>query len=124
MLVDHNIFTLTLIRAGVFLFGYLGLGCFIYFLAALFIAGVDGISHPFSIAVEAIGAIEILWYFVWYLPYRTYLWRPGLPMNPITQDERMSLFHKLVHFTPDHHLFKCELTSQFPDRGDRILLLQ
>ncbi|KXJ92524.1 hypothetical protein Micbo1qcDRAFT_222283 [Microdochium bolleyi] len=105
MLIDHSGPALLLVRCGIWLFGYLGFGCFIYFLLALFIFGLPGISHPVSIAIECIGAIEILWYLLWYLPYRLYLGRPGLPLDTITKDERHGLYRKLITNIPDAHLF-------------------
>lgn len=105
MLIDHSRPALLLVRCGIWLFGYLGLGCFVYFLLALFIFGEAGVKHPFSIAVECVGAVEILWYLVWYLPYRMYLARPGLPLDTITKDERYDLYRKLINHIPDSHLF-------------------
>lgn len=105
MLVDHNQFTFAAVLAGKYAVGYVGLGCFLYFLIALFIGGVPAIAFPFSIAVEAYGAIEILWYLLWFLPFKAYLQRPGTHMAAMTRPERKALIEKSLDLVPDARLF-------------------
>jgi hypothetical protein len=47
---------------------YLRLACLLYFYLALSIGGVVAVAHPVSIFIEIVGAIEILFYLLWYLP--------------------------------------------------------
>jgi pimeloyl-ACP methyl ester carboxylesterase len=105
MLVDHNQFTHAAVIAGKYVVGYAGLGAFFYFLLALFIGGVPAIAFPFSIAVEVYGAIEILWYLLWFLPYKSYLQRPGTRMAEMTRAERKALIEKSLDLVPDVRLF-------------------
>ncbi|KAI1852722.1 hypothetical protein JX266_002263 [Neoarthrinium moseri] len=105
MLVNHNPFTYALVVAGKYLVGYVGLGCFLYFVVALFVGNIPAISHPFSITVEVYGAIEILWYFIWFLPFKAYLQRPGLSMIPTTRAQRKALIERLLNHVPDVRLF-------------------
>ncbi|KAI1879033.1 hypothetical protein JX265_003210 [Neoarthrinium moseri] len=105
MLVNHNPFTYALVVAGKYLVGYVGLGCFLYFVVALFVGNIPAISHPFSITVEVYGAIEILWYFIWFLPFKAYLQRPGLSMIPTTRAQRKALIERLLNHVPNVRLF-------------------
>lgn len=97
--------TYALAVAAKYFVGYVGLGCFIYFLLALFIGGVSAISLPFSVLVEVYGLIEILWYFLWFLPYKAYLQRPGLPIQPMTRPQRKVLIEMALDQVPDVRLF-------------------
>lgn len=105
MLVNHNPVTYAGVVAGQYVLGWVGLGCFIYFLLALFIGGVPAITHPFSIAVEAYGALEILWYLLWFLPFKAYLQRPGMRVTPTTRAQRKQLIEQLLDQVPDIKLF-------------------
>jgi pimeloyl-ACP methyl ester carboxylesterase len=105
MLVNHTPVTYVAVIAAKYILGYVGLICFTYFLLALFIGGVPAISLPFSIFVEAYGAIEILWYFLWYLPFKSYLQRSGLRMTPLTRAQRKALIEELLDQVPDVRLF-------------------
>lgn len=94
-----------LIRAAWYIFTYIGLGCLIYFQIIFVVAGVRGITHAFSIFIEVIGAIEILWYLIWFLPYRSYLQRPGIRPTPLTRTQRRQLFRKALDLIPDGEQF-------------------
>lgn len=106
MLLGQSTAEYALIKAIIYTFRYLGLICLIYFYLALSIGGVRWISHPVSITIETIGAIEILFYLFWFLPYRHYLHkqRPAFP-PPLTREERQTLFYKSLAVTPDIELF-------------------
>lgn len=105
MLLGQSTAEYVLIRAFVYTFSYLGLGCLLYFYLALSIGGVKTISHPVSIAIEVIGAIEILFYLFWFLPYRYYLHKqpPHFP-PPLNRKERHELFQKSLATTSDLEL--------------------
>lgn len=62
-----------LARAIPILFTYTGTLCFIYFLLAALAGGVPLITKPISLFIEVLGAVELLWYLLWYLPYRHFL---------------------------------------------------
>jgi hypothetical protein len=106
MLVGQSTAEYVLIKAFVYTFSYLGLACLLYFYLALSIGGVKTISHPVSIAIEVIGAIEILFYLFWFLPYRHYLQKqpPRFPPS-LNRSERHELFYKSLSVTSDIELF-------------------
>ncbi|KAK2007860.1 hypothetical protein LZ32DRAFT_593053 [Colletotrichum eremochloae] len=101
MLVGKSFPELILVRSMVVFFQYLGFLCFLYFWLILAFAGVPGIAHPVSIAIEAIGAIEILFYFVWFVPYRRRLQGPGLQPTELTREERRRFFSQGLDHAPD-----------------------
>lgn len=101
MLVGKSVPELILVKSTVVLFQYLGLLCLLYFWFILAVARVPGILHPFSILIEVIGAIEILFYFAFYLPYRSHLQKPGLKFEPLPQAERKQSFYKGLDHAPD-----------------------
>ncbi|ELQ44096.1 hypothetical protein OOU_Y34scaffold00100g4 [Pyricularia oryzae Y34] len=94
-----------------FLFRYWGAICAGYVVAAGAFAGLDGIKHPFSIVVEAITVIELLWYVCWYLPYRHKLQRcttedgAMLQPPPLSREERSAFFCKCLSLVPDMETF-------------------
>jgi len=96
-----------MIRFSIFLFSYLGLGCLIYFVVVAAFGRVAGIAHPFSITVEAIGAIEIIWYLAIFLPRKSFLQkREGRYVPPaLTRSQRKALFHQSVNLVPDQSYF-------------------
>lgn len=67
--------TYLLARALPILFSYTAALCFGYFVLAALAGGVPFIAHPFSLAIEILGVIEIAWYLIWFLPYRSFLQR-------------------------------------------------
>lgn len=105
MLLNHNRWTWTAIYAGQFVSGWPAVGCVIYFFFVLFAFGRRGIAHPVSLAIEAYGIIELLWYFVWFLPYKTRLQRPGMPMTPLSRAERRVLISRALSNVPDVRMF-------------------
>lgn len=106
MLVGKSTAEYLLVQAIIFTFSYIGLACFSYFLLALSIGGVRWILHPISIIIEVVGAIEILFYFLWSLPYRYYLHRqpPNFPA-PLSRERRQDLFRRILATTSDLELF-------------------
>ncbi|PVH90175.1 hypothetical protein DM02DRAFT_722590 [Periconia macrospinosa] len=106
MLVGQSNTEYVLIEAVVYVFGYLGLLCLTYFSVALAIGGVPWVSHPFSIAIETIGAIEILFYLFWYLPYVNYLrkQRPRFS-SPLHREQRRDFLQKSLAACSDVELF-------------------
>lgn len=106
MLVGQSTAEYVLVKAVIFTFSYLGLICLVYFYLALSIGGVAAISHPVSIFIECVGAIEILFYLFWFLPYRYYLHkeRPAFP-PPLNREQRQCLFKKSLDATSDVELF-------------------
>ncbi|PVH93901.1 hypothetical protein DM02DRAFT_676540 [Periconia macrospinosa] len=106
MLVGKSTVEYVFVRGMIYFFSYLGLLCLGYFYLAVAIGGKTWISHPFSIAIETIGAIEILFYFFWFLPYRHYLHKqkPLFPA-PLSREERKKLFHKSLGTRSDIDLF-------------------
>ncbi|CAI6336897.1 unnamed protein product [Periconia digitata] len=106
MLVGQSTAEYVFVKLIIYVFSYLGLICLAYFFLAASIGGETWIAHPFSIAVETIGAIEILFYLFWFLPYRYYLHKqpPKFPA-PLNRDGRRELFSKSLGVTPDIELF-------------------
>lgn len=105
MLVNDTPVNYALMIAAKYGAGYVGLGCVLYFIIALFIGGVPAISFPFSILVEVYGLIEILWYIVWFLPYKARLQRPGQRMAASTRPQRKALIETSLDQVPDARLF-------------------
>ncbi|KAK2065596.1 hypothetical protein LY76DRAFT_667777 [Colletotrichum caudatum] len=83
--------------------GFLG---FTYFYVIFALGGVDAITHPFSILVEVVAAIEILFYFLFFLPYKWYLqtWKPYRPPR-MSRSQRARLFYKSMGLVPDGEEF-------------------
>ncbi|KAF2007615.1 hypothetical protein P154DRAFT_593145 [Amniculicola lignicola CBS 123094] len=106
MLVNQFTAEYVLVRGIIYMFSYTGLICLFYFFLALSIGGVQFIAHPFSIAIEVLGAIEILFYLFWFLPYRHYLHsqKPIFP-PPLLRNERAELFDKTLGTVRDVELF-------------------
>ncbi|QBZ60639.1 hypothetical protein PoMZ_07581 [Pyricularia oryzae] len=98
-----------LIRSMSFTFTYFGALCVGYFVAAAAFGGVLWISHPVSIVIECLAAIETLWYFCWFLPYRKHLQRRTkgamLQPPPLTREERAAFFSKCLSLIPDMEMF-------------------
>ncbi|KAK8110178.1 uncharacterized protein PG998_006635 [Apiospora kogelbergensis] len=105
MLLDHNRWTYMAVVGMKYSVTYVGLGCLVYFFLVAFAFGRAGIAHPVSIAIEAYGAVEILWYFVWFLPFKARLQRPGMPMTPMTRAQRRKLVADILRNVPDVRLF-------------------
>ncbi|KAK7955171.1 hypothetical protein PG988_015865 [Apiospora saccharicola] len=105
MLLDHNQWTYAAIVGVKYSITYIGLWCLVYFFLVAFAFGLPGISHPVSIAIEAYGAIEILWYFIWFLPFKARLQRPGMPMTQMTRAQRRKLMANALKNVPDVRLF-------------------
>lgn len=102
MLLGRSTAEYIVIKAIIYTYGYLGLICLVYFYLALSIGGMRAISHPFSVAVETVGAIEILFYFFWFLPYRNYLHKQcSIFPSPLMREERQQLFYKSLFVTSD-----------------------
>ncbi len=105
MVVGESQVGYLLVRGAIYLFRYFGFLSLIYFFFAALIGGVPGILAPFSLFVEIIGIIELVWYLGWSLPYRAYLQRkPGYKPLPLTRAQRQELFRKSLEFTPDIEL--------------------
>ncbi|KAK2019176.1 hypothetical protein LZ32DRAFT_519957 [Colletotrichum eremochloae] len=83
--------------------GFLGLT---YFYAIFALGGVSAIAHPFSILVEVIAAIELLFYVFFFLPYQWYLqtWKPYQPPR-MGRAQRARLFYKALSLVPDGEEF-------------------
>lgn len=105
MLLDHNPWTYAAVVGLKYWVTYVGLWCLAYFFLVAFAFGLAGIAHPVSVAIEAYGALEILWYLAWFLPFRARLQRPGLPMAPTTRAERRRLLASALRNVPDVRLF-------------------
>lgn len=105
MLVNDTPLNYALVIAAKYAAGYMGLGCVLYFTIALFIGGVPAISFPFSILVEVYGLIEILWYMLWFLPYKARLQKPGLQTATSTRPERKALIEMSLDQVADTRLF-------------------
>ncbi|KAF5487437.1 hypothetical protein CGCS363_v013121 [Colletotrichum siamense] len=90
------------IRILIVLMKDLGLLCLTYFYAIFALGGVPAIVHPFSIVIEVIGAIEILFYLFFFLPYKWYLqsFKPYRP-PPMSRSQRAQLFYKALSLVPD-----------------------
>lgn len=117
MLVGRTVAELILVRSMVVFLQYLGLLCFLYFWFIFAIAGVPGIAHPFSILVEVYGAIEIIFYFAWFVPYRSRLQQKSpRPASP-SQAERRQLFYQGLDHAPDveHYIRNWHSHAQLGD---------
>lgn len=117
MLVGKSVPELILVRTMVVFFQYLGFLCFIYFWFIFAIAGVSGIAHPVSIIIEVIGLIEIVFYFAFYLPFRSRLQKPGFEVEPLSQAERRQFFQKGLDHAPDveQYIRKWHCNAQLGD---------
>ncbi|KAL1592244.1 hypothetical protein SLS60_011321 [Paraconiothyrium brasiliense] len=106
MLLGRSTFEYVLIKALVYFCSYLGLICLAYSYLALSIGGVRVITHPVSIAIEVLGAIEILFYLLWFLPYRSYLRKQKSLFPPsLDRENRQDLFDRSLAVTPDIELY-------------------
>jgi hypothetical protein len=101
MIVGKSRWEYLLVRSIVIFYQYVGLGCVIYFFGIFALAGVPGIAHPFSIFVEVIGLIEILFYFFWYLPYHHHVQKPGIKPQLLPRSMREQLYYKCLDHVPD-----------------------
>lgn len=101
MLVGLSKPELIFVRVTAVLLIYPGLICFAYFVLAALAGGVPAIAHPFSIFIEVYGAIEILWYLFWFLPFKHRLQRRGSAPQRMTREERKELFTKGMDTVPD-----------------------
>ncbi|KAH8884368.1 hypothetical protein GQ53DRAFT_880118 [Thozetella sp. PMI_491] len=75
--------------------------CLGYLFVVFALGGVPAIAHPVSLVIESIGAIELLFYLFFFLPYRNYLqthkiYRP----RRIDRSERAQLFYKGLDLVP------------------------
>lgn len=124
MIVGSSCWEYLLVRTAMILFTYLGFFCLAYFLLVLAIAGIPGISHPVSVAIQVLGVLEILFYLVWFLPYRAYLQhREPVPTTPLTAELRRRLFYQqLDHVSDvDKYLSKWHHGAQIGDiRRDNV----
>ncbi|KAL2751825.1 hypothetical protein ACRALDRAFT_2030496 [Sodiomyces alcalophilus JCM 7366] len=107
MIVGSSSWEYLLVRTAMILFTHLGLFCLAYFFILLAIAGIPGISHPVSIAIEALGALEILFYVFWFLPYRAHLQRRRPIPAPLTPDQRRRLFYRQLNLVADVEKYLC-----------------
>ncbi|KAL5412980.1 hypothetical protein PMIN06_004469 [Paraphaeosphaeria minitans] len=106
MLLGKSTFELALIKAFVYFYSYLGLLCLAYFYLALSIGGVRAVTHPVSIAIEVLGAVEILFYLCWFLPYRSYLRKQKAVFPPpLNRRQRQDLWNRCLAVTPDIELY-------------------
>jgi hypothetical protein len=106
MIVGQSDVEYVLIRAAIIFFSYLGLLGLLYFYVVLSIGGVPAIAFPFSIIIEGIALLEILFYFCWFLPYKSYLQRPAAELPPpLTRGQRKELFLKGLEHVPDPELY-------------------
>jgi hypothetical protein len=106
MLLGKSTFDHVLVKVVVYLFSYLGLLCLSYFFLVLAIGGINAAAHPFSITIEVLGAIEILFYLFWFLPYRSYLRKQkALFPPPLNRQQREALWEKSLSVTPDIELY-------------------
>lgn len=101
MLVGLSKPELIFVRVTAVLLIYPGLICLVYFVLAALAGGVPAIAHPFSIFVEVYGAIEILWYVFWFLPFKHRLQKRGFVPPRMTREERKDLFTKGMSTVPD-----------------------
>lgn len=98
-------------RGLVFLFTYFGLLCGGYFVVAAAYGGLPWISHPASIAIEILAAIELLWFLCAYLPFRELAQRKTrtdsalLQPEPLNRAERAAFFAKVTSLVPDMEHF-------------------
>ncbi|KAL8376821.1 hypothetical protein RB595_007780 [Gaeumannomyces hyphopodioides] len=100
-----------LARCLVFLFTYFGLLCGGYFVVAAAYGGIPWITHPISIAIEVIAAVELLWFLCVYMPFRelaqrnTRTDRALLQPEPLNRAERAAFFAKCMSLVPDMEYF-------------------
>jgi hypothetical protein len=80
--------------------------CLLYWFVVFALGGITAISHPVSIVIEVIGAIEILFYLFFFLPYKYYLdSRPPYKPPPMTRTQRAALIYKSLDLVPDMQTF-------------------
>ncbi|OLN85551.1 hypothetical protein CCHL11_05807 [Colletotrichum chlorophyti] len=84
----------------------LGLLGVTYFYAVFALGGTKAIAHPVSIFIEVIAAIEVLFYVLFFLPYKWRLqnFKPYKP-PPMSRTQRAQLFHKALSLVPDGEEF-------------------
>ncbi|KAK1980737.1 hypothetical protein LZ30DRAFT_794792 [Colletotrichum cereale] len=94
------------VRALIYMMRDLGLLGLTYFYVMFAIGGVKAIAHPFSIFVEVVAAIEILFYLLFFLPYKWHLqtWKSYRPPQ-MGRAQRARLYHKLLSLVPDGEEF-------------------
>lgn len=106
MLLGKSTFEYVFIKAFIYLSSSLGLVCLAYFYLALSIGGIRAVAHPASIAIEVLGAVEILFYLLWFLPYRSYLRKQkALFPPPLNRKQRQDLWNRSLAVTPDIELY-------------------
>ncbi|KAL8345080.1 hypothetical protein RB601_005221 [Gaeumannomyces tritici] len=100
-----------LARCLVFIFTYFGLLCGGYFIVAATYGGIPCITHPVSIAIEVIAAVELLWFLFAYMPFRKLAQRNTttdctlLQPEPLNRAERAAFFAKCMSLVPDMEYF-------------------
>ncbi|GKT90732.1 alpha/beta hydrolase fold family [Colletotrichum tofieldiae] len=94
------------VRALIVMMRDLGLLGLTYFYVVFALGGVKAIAHPVSIFIEVIAAIEILFYLLFFLPYKWYL-QSHKPYQPprMTRSQRARLFYKALSLVPDGEEF-------------------
>lgn len=94
------------VKIGAAVFAFPAAAAVVYFILVAAIFGVRGIAHPFSIIVEVLGLLEILWYLAFYVPYREYLQRPGYRPPPLDREARRALILECLDAIPDCDAFQ------------------
>ncbi|KAK6081212.1 hypothetical protein SCUP234_04865 [Seiridium cupressi] len=105
MVVNHSPVKYGLVLAAKYAINYVGLGSLFYLQTTFFLGGVRAVLAPLSIFIGIIGLIEVLWYLLWFLPYKAHLQRPGLLMAPTTRAQRKALIEMSLDQVPDVRLF-------------------
>jgi hypothetical protein len=80
--------------------------CLLYWFVVFALGGVVAIAHPVSLVIEVLGAIEILFYLLFFLPYRAWLQgHPPYKPPPLTRAQRAGLIYKGLDLVPDMEMF-------------------
>lgn len=96
---------LFLVRS-VFVFqAYFGLLCLGYLVAAFSFGGSRALVTRAAISIEINCVMEVLWYLVWFLPYRARRQRPGYRPTALRKGQRVELFRKVLEHVPDPEQF-------------------
>ncbi|KAM0279106.1 hypothetical protein ACHAQH_004792 [Verticillium albo-atrum] len=88
-------------RVAVTLINYIGLVALNFITTIVFLGGIRRLSSPLAILLLLVAIPEILFYLVWFLPYRVRLQGHGPKPVPLSRGLRSSIFKRGLDDVPD-----------------------